>query len=142
MSPKRAAFTAWLLIFVVIGVGGGSHMIPQLIELHDLADSHSVTTGKIIETYPQVHSICKYRYSVEGKFYEQTGRPCGDYVIGEQVAIYFSPRDPSRSVIADPERLFLNDLIPSLLALFLFPIIGAAVAHWRAYWRAHQMAQK
>jgi hypothetical protein len=138
MSRKRAAFTAWLLIFVSIGVGGGAHMIPQLIEMHDLAESHSVTTGKIIETYPQVHSICKYRYSVEGKFYEQTGRPCGDDVVGEEVTIYFSPRDPSRSVIADPERLFLNDLIPSLLALVLFPIIGAVVAYGRAY----QMARK
>jgi hypothetical protein len=59
MSPKLAALAAWLLVVAFFGVLG-------LIYLHDLAKSNRVTYGEIIETYPEMHSTCKYRYSVEG----------------------------------------------------------------------------
>jgi hypothetical protein len=66
MSPKLAALAAWLLVVAFFGVLGGVHIVPQLIYLHDLAKSNRVTYGEIIETYPEMHSTCKYRYSVEG----------------------------------------------------------------------------
>jgi hypothetical protein len=132
MSPKVAALAAWLVVVVFFGGIGGSFIIPQLIYLHDLAKSNRAALGEIIETYPQVHSTCKYRYSVEGRLYEQTGRSCGDSGIGQQVTVYFSPGDPSKSVNHDPEALFLNDLIPFVLALALFPIFAAIFVYLRA----------
>jgi hypothetical protein len=59
MSLKLAALAAWLLVVAFFGVLG-------LIYLYDLAKSNRVTYGEIIETYPEMHSTCKYRYSVEG----------------------------------------------------------------------------
>jgi hypothetical protein len=109
MSPKLAALAAWLLVVAFFGVLGGVHIVPQLIYLHDLAKSNRVTYGEIIETYPEMHSTCKYR-----------------------IAVYFSPGDPGKSVNGDPLALFVNDLIPFALALALFPIFAAIVVYRRA----------
>jgi Protein of unknown function (DUF3592) len=106
--------------------------VPQLIYLHDLAKSHRVTHGDIIETYPQIHSTCKYRYSVDGRSYEHSGRSCGNERVGQSVTVYFSPSDPGNSVNADPASLFWNDLTPFALALVTFPILGAIAALSRA----------
>ena len=89
MSPKVAAFVAWLVVVAFFGGIGGSFILPQLIYLHDLANSNRAALGEIIETYPQSHSTCKYRYSVEGRLYEQTGRSCGDSAIGQQSPFIF-----------------------------------------------------
>jgi hypothetical protein len=132
MSLKLAALAAWLLVVAFFGVLGGVHIVPQLIYLHDLAKSNRVTYGEIIETYPEMHSTCKYRYSVEGRLYEHTGRSCGNDQIGQQIAVYFSPGDPGKSVNGDPLALFVNDLIPFALALALFPIFAAIVVYRRA----------
>jgi hypothetical protein len=131
MSPKVAALAAWLVVVAFFGGLGGYFIVPQLIYLHDLAKINHETKGEIIETYPQMHSTCKYSYSVEGRLYEQTGKSCGDSSIGQQVTVYFSPGDPNKSVNHEPEAMFLNDLIPFVLALVLFPIFAAVIAYAR-----------
>src|SRR5579863_4034070 len=100
--PKIAAVAAWLLAIVFIGIVGGSHIVPQLLSLYDLAKSNRVTRGEIIETYPQMHSTCKYRYLVDGQVYEQIGQSCGDTKVGQQVVVYFSPAEPSKSLNVNP----------------------------------------
>ena len=132
MSPKLAALAAWLIGVAFFGIVGGIHIVPQLIFLHDLAKSNRETRGEIIDTYPQIHSTCKYRYSVDGRTYEQTGRSCGNDHIGQQITVYFSPSDPNKSVNEYPSALFANDLIPFVAALTIFPILAAIIVYQRA----------
>jgi hypothetical protein len=132
MSPKQAAIAYWLIAVAFIGIVGGFHIVPQLAYLRELAKSNRMTQGEIIETYPQMHSTCKYRYSVEGQRYEQTGRSCGNDHPGQQITVYFSPGDPGKSVNGTPQAWFVNDLIPFVLALALFPIFAAILAYRRA----------
>jgi hypothetical protein len=131
MPRKLGALGVWLVAVAFIGGIGGAYIVPQLIYLHDLAAANRVTYGKIIETFPQLHSTCKYRYSVDGRFYEQSGRSCGDGQIGQLVTVYFSSTDPSKSLNQDPQAYFLNDLVPFVLALVLFPIFAAVAAYMR-----------
>jgi hypothetical protein len=132
VSPKLAALVAWLAVTAFFGIVGGLHSAPQLIDLYELAKSNRVTLGEITDTYPQMHLTCKYRFSVDGHLYEGTGRSCGNERVGQQVTVYFSPDDPSKSVNGDPAALFVNDLIPFVMALVLFPIFAAIVAYYRA----------
>jgi Protein of unknown function (DUF3592) len=132
MSPKLAALAAWLAVTAFFGGIGGYHIVPQLIYLRELAKSNHETKGEIIETYPQMHSTCKYRSFVNGQFYEHTGRSCGNDRVGQQIAVYFSPADPNKSINEYPAALFVNDLIPFVLALVLFPIFAAIVVYQRA----------
>jgi hypothetical protein len=131
-SPTMAAFVAGLIALTFIGVAAGSYFLPRLIFLHDLAASHRVTQGTIIETFPQMHSTCKYRYLVDGRPYEQTGVACGHYNVGQQLTVYFSTVDPRKSWNRDPASAFVNDLIPFVAALTLFPMISALVTYYRA----------
>jgi hypothetical protein len=139
MSPKLAAFASWLAVTAFFGGLGGYYIVPQLIYLHDLAKTNHETTGEIIATYPQIHSTCKYRYLVDGKFYQQTGTSCGDGRIGQQVTVYFSPADPGKSINQCPAALFVNDLLPFVGALTLFPMFAAISAYARA--RRRQKAE-
>jgi|SRR5271156_2299826 len=132
MSPKLAALAAWLIVIAFIGIVGGSYVAPQLIYLHNLAKSNRVTHGEIIETYPQMHSTCKYRYVVDTRTYEQTGRSCGNDNVGQQITVYFLPADPSKSVNNDPASMFADDVIPFVAAFVLFSIFAAMVAYGRA----------
>jgi hypothetical protein len=135
VSPRLAATVMWLIGIAFYGGIGGYHIVPQLRYLHDLSKSSRVTRGEIVETYPQMHSTCKYRFSVDGHSYDHTGRSCGDSHVDQQVAVYFSPTDPGNSINGDPRALFINDLIPSVLpsvlALILFPLMIATIAYWR-----------
>src|ERR1700728_3379418 len=78
VSPRLAATVMWLIGIAFYGGIGGYHIVPQLRYLHDLSKSSRVTRGEIVETYPQMHSTCKYRFSVDGHSYDHTGRSCGD----------------------------------------------------------------
>jgi hypothetical protein len=131
MSPKLAAIVVWLIGIGFIGGIGGYNIMPYLLNLHDLSKSNRVTEGEIIETYPQIHSTCKYRFSVDGHSYNHIGRSCGDSRVGQQVAVYFSPSDPANSINGDPRAWFINDLIPFVLALATFPLFIATIAYWR-----------
>ena len=131
MSPELAAFGMWLIAITFYGGIGGYYMVPQLLYLHDLSQSNGVTQGEIVEIHPQMHSTCEYRFSIDGHSYNHTGRSCGDSRIGQQIAVYFSPRDPGISINGDPHTWFTNDLIPSVLTLVLFPLVAAAFAYWR-----------
>jgi hypothetical protein len=132
MPPKLAALAAWLICIAFIGGVAGSHIVPRLIDLHDLAISNRVTQGSIIETYPQMHSTCRYRYVVEGQSYEQTGESCGNNIIGRKITVYFSAADPSKSLNENPESAFLNDLIVFVAALVTMPLFAATVTYFRA----------
>jgi hypothetical protein len=131
MSPKFVAFAVWLTGVAFFGGIGGYHIVPQLLYLHDLSKSNRVADGEIVETYPQIHSTCKYRFSVDGNSYDHTGRSCGDGHVGQRIAVYFSPGDPENSIDGDPQAWFINDLIPFVLAVVLFPLGAAAIAYWR-----------
>ena len=108
---------------------GGYHVLPQLIYFYDLSKSYRVAVGEVIETQPQVHNRCRYRFSWDGRVYEHGGRSCGNDNLGQQIVVYFSPTDPSKSINSYPLALFWNDLIPFLLALTLFPIFGALAVY-------------
>jgi hypothetical protein len=130
-NPKLAAFTYWLVVIAFVGGVGGYHIVPQILNLYELSKSNRVTHGEIVETYPQMHSTCKYRFAVDGQSYDNIGRSCGDNHVGQQIVVYFSPRDPNDSVNGDPRAWFINDLIPFALALVVFPLMAATIAYWR-----------
>ena len=132
MPPKLAALAAWLICIAFIGGFAGSHIVPRLIDLHELATSNLTTQGSVVETYPQMHSTCRYRYVVDGRSYEQTGESCGNNTIGRQVTVYFSAADPSKSLNGNPESAFVNDLISFVAALVTLPLFAATVTYFRA----------
>jgi hypothetical protein len=132
IPPKVAALAMWLMATAFIGFVGGFHIVPQLISLHDLAAFNRVTQGEIVETYPQTHSTCRYRYLVDHRFYEQTGRSCGSDRIGQQVTVHFSPDDPSNSLNANPAATFVNDVSSFVAALILLPTFLATITYIRA----------
>lgn len=105
--------------------------MPQLNYLHDLATSNRMTQGTIIDTYPRDHSTCKYRYLVDGQYYERVGMDCGNDIVGEETNVYFSPSDAGKSLNGSPAAAFWNDLIPFVAALILFPIFAAIIAYVR-----------
>ena len=128
---KYDAAAIWLIVTLFFGCAGGSHIIPQLVELHALSKFNQTAQGEIIETYPKMHSTCKYRFSVGNNAYDQTGRSCGNTVIGEKILVYYSPTNPDRSVNNNPQSLFVNDLISFLFALIIFPLAAAFAAYKR-----------
>jgi hypothetical protein len=128
MSPRNVALISWLLVTALFAIVGGVHIVPQLIDLYDLAKSNRVTQGEIIATYP--HLACEYRYSVEGRPYEHTGRYCGGG--GQHITVYYSPDDPAKSINDDPWELFKNDLFPFVVALIAFPLLVAIASYLRA----------
>jgi hypothetical protein len=130
LNPKQAAIIAWSIVTIFIGGVGGYHIVPQLIYLHDLGESARTASGEIIETYPQMHNTCKYRFAVDNKTYEIIGHSCGNTSTGQKVTAYFSADDPTKSVNSDPKKLFFNDLISFLAAFLLFPIF-AAIANYK-----------
>jgi len=132
MPPKLAAVAMWLIAIVFYGVVGGHVVVPQLIFLHNLSSSNIETEGRIIETYPQMHSTCKYRYLVDGHVYEETGRSCGADTVGQRITVYFSTTDPTKSLNVNPAAAFVNDLIPFVAALVFFPLFAAMLAYKRA----------
>jgi hypothetical protein len=77
INKKYMAIAAWLVATGFYGGVGGSHIVPQLAELYALSKSNQTATAEIIETYPQMHSTCKYRFPVGNRVYENTGRSCG-----------------------------------------------------------------
>jgi hypothetical protein len=125
MSPKITALAAWLAAVAFFGGFAGSHVMPQLVGLYDLSRSNRVALGEVIEVYPQNHSTCKYRFLLDGRSYENVSRSCGNDRVGQQVKIYFSPADPTKSINGYARNVFLNDLIPFVAALVLFPIFAA-----------------
>jgi hypothetical protein len=129
MSPKLAALAAWFVVTAFFGSIGGHHLVPQLVCLYDLGKSNGVTLGEVIEIHPEMHDTCKYRFSWEGRAYENGGRSCGNDRVGQQIAVYFSPNEPSKSINGDPLALFWNDLIPFVAGLTLFPIFAALVVY-------------
>jgi hypothetical protein len=106
-----AALAAWLAVTAFIGGVVGWHIVPRLIVLRDLATSNRMTQGSIVETYPQMHSTCRYRYVVDGRTYDATGESCGNSAIGRQVTVYLSAGDPGKSLNENPDSAFMNDLI-------------------------------
>jgi hypothetical protein len=131
-SPRIAALIAWLIGIGFFGFIGAQYIMPHLIELRDLAKSNRLIYGKIIETYPQIHSTCKYQYLVNGRIYEHVGKSCGNAYIDQPISVYFSPANPDISVNRDPNALFINDLIPFGLALLILPAFAAIATYRRA----------
>lgn len=42
-----------------------------------------------------------------------------------KILIYYSPNNPDKSVNRNPKSLFINDLVPFVLAVVLFPLMAA-----------------
>jgi hypothetical protein len=128
VSPRQAALVSWLIVTTFIGGVLGSHVIPRLLYLHDLAKSNHTASGEVVEVYPRQHCTFKYRFMVGNSSYENIGQSCVIKASGQNITVYFSPHDPQKSVNHDPAALFLNDLIPFVAALVLFPIAAALCA--------------
>lgn len=128
---KSAAFVAWLVATIFFGGVGGAIMLPQLMELYDLSKLNKLAQGEIVDVYPNIHDTCKVQFSYNDVVYVNTERSCGHRSVGEQTAIYFSPLNPNMSQNTDPWSVFINDLIPSILALTTFPLLAALITYIR-----------
>jgi hypothetical protein len=128
---KNMAMAYWLLATLFFGGLGGSKIIPVMIELYTLSKSSQIIQAVVIETHPEMHFTCKYRFTLAGNSYEETGGDCGNALIGEHITVYYSPKNPDKSVNKNPWSLFMNDLITFVLAVTIFPLLAAFVAYQR-----------
>jgi uncharacterized protein DUF3592 len=127
---REDSLFAVLLPFAFVAVFGAVLIVPRMLEFRRLNRVGEVVRGKVIETYPTNHNTCKYRF-VAGRSFDGTGTGCGSASIGEAITVHFDPGDPSHSTNVDPDRGFVNDLVPFVLALVGFPLIAALGVHLR-----------
>jgi hypothetical protein len=113
--------SAWLILAFVIGSLPGK----RILEYRQLSKHGASTQGLFLGPYP--HGQVKYSYMVGGRTYQGVGRPdeiakpIYRIAAGETMAVHYLPEEPAISCLADPSELYSNDLIPALMASFLFP---------------------
>ena len=132
ISRKHKAILVWFAVSLVGCIGPGTAMFSNFTYLYPLSKSHQIASGEIIEIYPQMHSTCKYRFSVGNHVYEHGGGVCGQATLGEKTVVYYSPTNPDISTNEDPHSTLIDDLIFSAIAIILFPLFAAFVVYKQA----------
>jgi len=105
---------AWTLVAIVEG--------PTLLQMWDLRRASAMTEGVVLSVDASNHNRATFRYYVNGVeliAYESASR----YEPGDEVTVYYSPRDPKLSILRDPAKAFLDALYGTLV---LCGLIGAA----------------
>jgi hypothetical protein len=102
-----------------------------------LSRSWKVTTGTVFARDLRNHLSISVRYSVEGRFVEQTYEG-SEKNVGDAVLVYYSPKDATLSDIRNPADSLRRDLqlflaacvvLGTFASIFItFPAIGQALA--------------
>lgn len=119
---------AWaVLIVAVLWTAVIAVSAPPLARLWELRESGATTSGVITGVDHRDHDRARYSYRVKGT--EYTGSEVASFhTKGETVWVYYSPRRPWISTLAEPERTFREDLIGTVLLCLLIVAVVMAVA--------------
>lgn len=125
----RFLILVWLAIFVLaFSVQWSSES-----ELRELQAHGQMVVGKIVAIQPEFHQTVRYQYEAEGKTFEQVGsihmlgKTLSEVSVGESVPVYYLPKKPEKSRIADPKAVATN-VMPKLLSSFCFSTIVAIIS--------------
>lgn len=120
-------FALWLVLVIVVGRVVGS----WCMEDYRLAKHGIAVQGVALAKKP--HRQIQYSFEAGGREYKRTGIP-GHGVpdiyqisIGDAVTVYYLPGDPEISCLGNPEGLYRAEILPVLLATFIFPTIIVVV---------------
>ncbi len=113
------------LLFAVLSVTALFYSTMQAITAYSLAQNYQAVQGRIVQTQCASHLQVDYAFDAGGTAHHGSGmahKRCDAYRIGEPVAVYFSPDDPTHS---------LNEVTPAQewhtrLALVLTEIVVLA----------------
>lgn len=119
----------WLVLALVFTVGVGCFNLPAFYKLSTLGVLGSAT---VTEVTPEYHNTLRYQYQVGGGTYQGrmqtwTPNPGLDQIkVGQQVVIYYDPKNPGLSVPGDPKRMLKNEILSVALVGLVFPslIVG------------------
>jgi hypothetical protein len=111
--------STWLVILVVL--------YPRLAFTRALAQSSEVTSGVIVAINRSDHNRAHYRYGVAGNDHEgsEVGRSC---CVGRSVNVYYSPTDPSKSMLREPKRAYRDDRA-GLIEMCAFIALAIVAVH-------------
>ena len=123
----------WLFAAVVIALLTG-HNIP---EYRRLAEFGVQATGTVTALTPQMHNTAGYKYSVTGREFQGSrgswgpNPPLDEMHIGDQVVVYYDPRQPAVSVLGDPRPMLDNEITFVVLATLMMPTFIVLIMAFR-----------
>jgi len=86
---------------------------------HDVATREKTTIGAITAHEPANHNTYVYTFAIEDKAY--AGRQIPDrreLAVGQQVRVYYDPRDPAKNSLIDFDEVALGNLGPAAFAFW------------------------
>jgi len=95
--------------------------------------------GVVVAKEPENHSFIQYSYEVHQQKYRGVGNaggvnpPFGDLKPGDQVRIYYDPKDPSASLLGDPRSQYASIIRGIFFATLIGPIfclLGLFLKGW------------
>jgi len=112
---------SWSSLLVVMPwLIGSIALMWGAIANHNLAAREKTITGAITAHEPANHNTYVYTFAIEGKAY--TGRQIPDkrkLAIGQQVCVYYDPRDPAKNSLIDFDEVAMGNLGPAAFAFWL-----------------------
>lgn len=123
----------WLALAVVVGLALSSRNLRKYTELTQRGRR---TEAAVVEIHKELHSTVVYRYTVDGRLYQERARPSAPnppidkLKIGDVVTAFYDPQQPAVSVLEAPALLLANEQVSVVAAALLMP--GILVLSWRA----------
>ena len=133
LTEESRAYSPIALVFCVLLLAFQCAIdLPVAIRL---TRHHAITTGHLLQLYPQYHSTASYAYTVHGQNFQKMGSPknIGKAAVGDLVTVYYSPSDPALSILSPPSGLLCNNFLNVLMVsvfVSVAPFGGLAVTSW------------
>jgi len=126
-KPLRYALFIWVIVFAFFAVPG--LVVGNWVLDYELEMSGQHTTGVIVESQPNNHGSCRYRYRVSARTFVGTDQNCPIVTVGSPVEVTYSRSRPSVSVTGNGSGLLAGHLLIALLVpTFLAIGVGRMVA--------------
>lgn len=103
----------------------------DILYIRYMAKEAISTTAKVIELLPADHNSVRYEYSVSGILFQGVSRSrppnsCHP-LVGQPAIAYYDPKNPGKSFLGDPKKIFKNEMKAILITALFMPIVGIAI---------------
>lgn len=98
------------------------------LQFYNLEKTGIETKAKVLSLEPQNHQFIDYSYVVQSVEYRGIGRAdfgnpgFNSLTPGMELRAFYLPKTPAISCLGVPHELLMNDLIPGVLIMLIFPI--------------------
>jgi len=125
LSPRRAAVSVWLTIFLVMAVQY-NFFNHTWLDWYRLAHNGEHTVAIVTKIEPAKHATCRFSYVVNGRGYSAEASGCGsDHSVGESIAITYLPRQPSFATPTSPTHTLTTTVALTLLVPTFLSVLTA-----------------